>query len=309
MWSLFTTPDTSRARLARLVADYPGRFATHQVEGVVLMALGEIAPARAAFEKAAAPALPEESEFVFGPDVLAGRESVAKRLKPAGQDLWLVDSLYDILPGGPLKLPESMKVIRLADGGLALVNPVRLDALLARALDALGPVRLLVTNTGFHYFFIADYQKSYPAARLYGPGLHRSKPEVRHLRYAGYLSDDAPVCPGEIDQIHFAGHAFDETALHHRASRSLILTDLATHGAEPKSVFWNFYCWLWGRHRRFGCLAYHRLMVKDRAQVEGAVKRTLETGFAQVLVAHGPPVTKGAQDAFETAWRNVLARC
>src|SRR3990172_2826448 len=157
VWSLFTAPDTSRARLDQLLEGEAGRFATHQVEGIVLMALGAAAAGRAAFEKAAALAEPHEQEFVFTAEVLAGQERLPTRLETLGPNLWSVESVYDILPGGALKFPERMSVIRLASGGLVLVNPIRLTDELARALEALGPVASVITNTGFHYFFIADY--------------------------------------------------------------------------------------------------------------------------------------------------------
>ena len=244
-WSIFAAPDETPDKVAALLADWPKRFASHQLAGVLTMGLGDYAAGRTEMELARGWAGDEEEEFVFGPEQFDGKERALGALAAMGPDIWSVDFVYDIIPGGPVKFQQVMRIIQLASGGLCVINPVNPSEQIRRQVDALGPVELLVTHTGFHYMFIAPWQEAYPEAKLIGPQLHREKPEVQHLRYDGYLDDGAPFSPGEIEQIHFDGHAFDETALYHAKSKSLLLTDIAVSTKQPATKFFDFYGWLW----------------------------------------------------------------
>jgi hypothetical protein len=66
-------------------------------------------------------------------------------------------------------LPYStrMAVIRLSDGSLFVWSPVALSTALRAAVDALGPVRHLVSPNALHHLFLAEWTSAYPEARLY----------------------------------------------------------------------------------------------------------------------------------------------
>src|SRR5512143_2001498 len=110
--------------------------------------------------------------------------------------LWTVDR-----PLG-LRLAEigtRMTVIRLADGGLFLHSPVKLDPDLKRDIDALGPVRAIVAPSKAHYLFAGDYLRAYPDAVFYAaPGVGDKR---RELVVGRILGDDAPPAwAGQIEQ-------------------------------------------------------------------------------------------------------------
>jgi len=108
-------------------------------------------------------------------------------LRSLAPNLWVADRPLRLLVGD---IGTRMTVIRLADGGLWLHSPVRLDAATRQALDGLGPVRCVVAPSKVHHFFVKDYPPVYPDARIYfAPGL----PEKRkNLTFHEVLSDDAP---------------------------------------------------------------------------------------------------------------------
>ncbi|MEO8603306.1 MAG: DUF4336 domain-containing protein, partial [bacterium] len=111
-------------------------------------------------------------------------------------DLWVATRPLVLLAGD---VGTRMTVIRLRDGGLWLHSPVKLDAPTRAALDGLGPVRAVVAPSLVHHFFVGDYGKAYPEARLFAaPGLPKKRSD---LRLDGVLSDDAPPeWTGQLEQ-------------------------------------------------------------------------------------------------------------
>jgi Domain of unknown function (DUF4336) len=78
-------------------------------------------------------------------------------LKPVGEHLWVVDGpiVRMAFPGGSMPFPTRMVVIRLANGDLFLWSPTELDDMLRAEIEALGPVRHLVSPNKIHYAHIA----------------------------------------------------------------------------------------------------------------------------------------------------------
>ena len=107
-------------------------------------------------------------------------------LRAIAPGLWVADRPLRLAVGD---IGTRMTVIRLADGGLFLHSPVRLDAETRRALDALGPVRAAVAPNKAHHLFVGDY-RTYPEAELWAaPGLAEKR---KDLPFDGTLSDQAP---------------------------------------------------------------------------------------------------------------------
>ena len=217
------------------------------------------------------------------------------------EGLWTVTRPFKMLG---LTLASRMTVVRLGDGSLFLHSPVRLDADLRRALDALGPVRHVVAPNRMHNLFCGDYRAAYPEAHLYGaPGLAGKRPE---LAFDAELEDTAPAAwAAEIGQALIAGiPMLNEVVFRHRASHTLILTDLAANSGpeDPPALR------LWLRlNRAYGRLATPlevRLLCRDRAAARQSLDRVLGWEFDRVVVGHGAVVERDgkrlAHEAF--AW-------
>ena len=148
-------------------------------------------------------------------------------LKPVAENVWIVDS-------GPLgrwmRLPIRMTVVRLRSGALWLHSPTQVAPRLEAELAALGPVGHLVAPNSAHWMFVEAWQRAFPdAATWAAPGLRdRRAVKKSGLRLDADLSDAPPAAwADEIDQVVVPGGAgFREAAFLHRASRTLMLTDL-----------------------------------------------------------------------------------
>src|SRR5512134_1527065 len=194
-----------------------------------------------------------------------------------------------------LTFASRMTVIRLGDGGLLLHSPVCLTPVLGRALDALGPVQHVVAPNRLHHLFCGDYRTAYPGARLYGArGLASKRPE---LKFDAELGDAAPEAwSGEIDQAVVEGiPILNEVAFHHRASRTLILTDLAANGGSGDPPAMRLWLRLNGAYGRLATPFEVRLLCRDRAAVLRSLDRVLGWDFERVVVGHGRVVDVDGQ--------------
>jgi hypothetical protein len=155
-------------------------------------------------------------------------------LRAWAENLWLLDG-PTVRFLGAFPYPTRMAVIRLADGGLWLWSPTRLDTALAVELEALGPVRHLVAPNKLHHLWLGAWAEHFPDARLYAPpGLARKR---RDLTFHAEL-DDAPdpAWREQIDQVVFRGSFFmDEVVFFHRASRTALVCDLVQR-FDPRTL-------------------------------------------------------------------------
>ncbi|HZW50689.1 MAG TPA: DUF4336 domain-containing protein, partial [Rudaea sp.] len=65
--------------------------------------------------------------------------------------------------------PTRMAVARLADGNVWVWSPVALTPELADAVNAIGPVRHIVSPNKLHHLFLHEWVEHWPDARLYAP--------------------------------------------------------------------------------------------------------------------------------------------
>ena len=224
-------------------------------------------------------------------------------LRALAPDLWVADrpQTFYGLPVG-----TRMTVIRLADGSLLLHSPVELDAGLRRELDAVGRVRYVVAPNRVHHLYAGRVAESYPDARLWvGPGVERKRPDLVHV---AVLDDEAPVeWRGQVDQVFFAGRPYEnEVTFFHRASRTLILCDLAFNLREGTAFVTR---WLMRSIRSYGHFGPSTLdpwLIKDRAAARASLERILAWDFDRVIVAHGDVLETGGHEQLARGYRWLL---
>ena len=224
-------------------------------------------------------------------------------LRKLAEALWVADRPQRFYG---LEVGTRMTVMRLADGSLLLHSPVELDAGLRRGLDAIGPVRFAVAPNRVHHLYAGKVAEAYPGARLWvGPGLERKRPD---LVFADVLGDEAPAeWKGQVDQVFFRGRPYEnEVVFCHRASRTLILCDLAFNFGPRAAAATRLLMRLIRSYGRFGPSKLDPLLIRDRRAARESLERILAWDFDRVVVAHGDVLESGGHEALRRGYAWLL---
>lgn len=212
-------------------------------------------------------------------------------LQAFGPDIWIQDGPV-VRFWGDFEYPTRMAVIRLSSGGLFIWSPVALNGALRREVEALGPVRHIVSPNLLHHLFLEPWKAAWPAAKLWAsPGLTIRR---KDLRFDGVLGDaPAPDWAEDIDQVLVHGSfAMTEAVFFHRASQTAIFADLIQN--FPRTWFRG---WRGVLARMDGLVAPHpgaprewRASFLDRKAARASIDQILNWPIMQVLIAHGDSV-------------------
>lgn len=205
-----------------------------------------------------------------------------------------------------LRLLSRMTAIRLPGGGLWLHSPIRPGDDILADVQCLGPVTEIIAPNAFHHLFADAWRERHPAARLHAPaGLHRKHPGLHVDAVLTDVPDNA--WRGSIDQVAVAGiPRLSEVAFFHRASRTVILTDLLSNvGAEAP---WAHRLWmrLNGAYGRPATTRLVRLMTRSRQAAGTSLRRILTWDFDRLVVGHGRTIEHDGRAVLERALTWIL---
>lgn len=204
--------------------------------------------------------------------------------------------------GGLLEFGRQLVVVRLPDGGLWIHSPIPWTPELRAAVDGIGKVAHVIAPNLHHDECLASFQKEYPAACFHAtPGLAATHPQIRFDRVLGEAPD--PAWAGTLDQHFIQGMPkLGEFLFLHRASRTLILTDLAFNlgpeGPLPTRILMRLND-AWGK---FGPSRYCRSLIADPVALRRSLDHVLAWDFDRILVGHGANIETGGKAALRAAF-------
>ncbi len=224
-----------------------------------------------------------------------------------GPGIWIADgpsvSFYTF------PYPTRMALIRLADGGLFVWSPIALSPDLKDHVDALGPVRYLVSPNRLHHLFLGEWKSAYPQAKLYAsPGLRRKR---KDLSFDGELGEmPEPGWAADIDQVPVHGSFLTEVEFFHRPSRTAIFTDLLQNLPPDWVSGWR------GVVARLdgvsapnpGAPREWRASFLNRRAARASLERILAWPIERVVIAHGELVTTDGSAFVRKAFGWLLGR-
>jgi len=179
-------------------------------------------------------------------------------------------------------------VIRLSSGNVLLIAPGPLSAADLASVRDLGDVAAVVAPNRFHFLFVAQTLESFPQAALFtAPGLAEKAPA---LPASEVLQDSAPALwKDSLDQHHVEASGFvNEVVFFHRASRSLILTDLAFNFTDSPNAWTTLVRLAFGVHQRFAPSRLIRFLLRrDRRRLQASAERILSWDFERIVLTHG----------------------
>ena len=216
------------------------------------------------------------------------------------ESLWVYSVPYRTM-GFPIG--RQLVVVRLPAGGLWIQSPIPWTPALRTALARLGEVRHVVAPNCYHDECLKEFQTEYPAARFHAaPGLAAQR---QHIRFAADpLSNTAhPDWQNTIDQHLVQGMPrFNEVIFLHRASRSLIITDIAMNFGSDSGWLVKLVMSINGGVGRFKPTGFCKSMMKDRPAVRTSLDTILSWDFERIIIGHGRNVETDGQRVFREAF-------
>ena len=225
--------------------------------------------------------------------------SIALALTPLAEDVWIVERPLSFLG---IEMGTRMTVVRTEGDALWICSPVELTDGLQRAIDDLGAVRWVVAPNRFHHLFVGPFMEAYPDAKLFGcPGLEKKRAD---LQFDDLLSRTPDDWAGAIDCVRAEGiPMFDELLFHHRASRTLIATDILVNGTEDSARVFRWLSMVDGAYQQLAVPRSTRyLLVRDRKRLRASMEEALSWPFDRVVLAHGAIVARGAKPLVDRAF-------
>lgn len=146
--------------------------------------------------------------------------------KECASDIWTVDGpeVGFGFMGLTIPCPTRMTLIRLDDGDLWVHSPVALSPGLEAALEGLGRIRYLIAPNMHHHVHLAAWRARYPEAQVFALPALAEKIGLEGSRDLTATADEPWTA--SVHTIPIMLGDFSECVFFHRASRTLIVTDL-----------------------------------------------------------------------------------
>lgn len=187
-----------------------------------------------------------------------------------------------------IKMPLVMLPVRCSvvdvEGGRVLISPS--SGLTDEQLRELGDVTDIVAPSLLHTAGMKRAAAVFPRARVWGPeGCEQKQPT---LAWTGRLGIDPWPWEAELPFVALGGQPeFNEAVFLHRASRSLIVTDLVFNLVDASGVGAWIILQMFGTWRRFGVSRFFIRGVKDQAAFKASIEQVLALDFDHVVPSHG----------------------
>lgn len=213
------------------------------------------------------------------------------RLENLADGLWATE--HDLFMG-PVHFRGRMTVVRLGSGGLLLHSVVPIDDGLAAELAALGPVEHIVAPNLLHHVHLEPVIQRYADAAVWGvPGLAEKRPGIR---WSETLGRTTPAWADEFEPLSIDGMPkVNEWVFFHRATGSLVVTDLVFNIHEVKGWITPWVLRLGGAYRRFAQSRLIRMQIRDAHAAAASGSRLLAWPIERVVMAHGHVVDRDAK--------------
>lgn len=212
-----------------------------------------------------------------------------------------------------LDIRTRMTIVRLRNGELVVISPIRLNKQSISQLKEIGEVRYVIAPNLYHYLFAAEFKETYPNCEFWAvPGLKEKEPNLLIDRTIG--ESDFPF-QGEIQYafldgfktlVPFKAESLNECALFHAATRTLIITDAAFNFDKTFPLSIRLVARIGGAYDMFGPSMLEKLAINEKEKMSASVRNVLKWDFERIVMAHGRIIENNGREAFSKAYEFVL---
>lgn len=214
--------------------------------------------------------------------------------------LWVMDGEWNGSSFG-----RRMTICGLSDGSLMVHNAFYLEEKDLEQIKALGEVKWIVVPNRFHSSEAFFFQKKFPQAKVLASRWAKKnllKTGVKEIHWLpesweGILKEEIPVFP--VSGMLGLG----EFVFVHKASRTLIVTDLVFHMTKAKNAMDRSFLRMNGIFKEFGPSRITKLLfTKNERELGQSIKEILAQDFDRVIMNHGDLLETGGARAIRESF-------
>jgi hypothetical protein len=233
-------------------------------------------------------------------------------LKPVAEDIWIVDGplIRFGMPWPKMSFPTRMTVVRLAGGNLFIHSPTPLLPELRAQAARLGQPRWIIGPNRIHYWWIPDWHAAFANADVYLAPRVKEQAGAR-IAIDGVALDRREGYPwdAEIATLPVPGSFMTEVVFFHRASRTLILTDLIENFEPHKlGLIARLLTWLGGVQDPGGSMPRDMRLTfaAHRSELRAAIETMIGWNPERIILAHGRWYPANGREELRRAFRWLL---
>ncbi|MBR0870631.1 DUF4336 domain-containing protein [Bradyrhizobium tropiciagri] len=235
--------------------------------------------------------------------------------KPVADDVWIVDG--PLIRFGPrwfrMPFPTRATIIRLPDAQLFIHSPTPLVAELKAEIASLGAPRWIIGPNRIHYWWIPEWHAAYPDARIYlAPRIAEQAGDRLMLDGEPLESPTGYPWDASIATLPIPGGYMTEIVFFHRASRTLVLTDLIENfeAGKVSSPLMRLLTWLGGVRDPDGSTPsdLRSSFARNGAAMKAAVAQMIVWNPERIILAHGRWYDRDGCAELRRAFRWILRR-
>ncbi|MGB3758936.1 MAG: DUF4336 domain-containing protein [Rivularia sp. (in: cyanobacteria)] len=213
-----------------------------------------------------------------------------------------------------LEVGTRMTVIRLKNGEIVVISPIKVDERTITKINELGKVDTIIAPNLYHHLSISDFKSIYSDAKIFAaPGLQFKRQD---LKFDRILTQGKLGTQGEIEYFLFEGFKIldfkgasplNEIVFFHRESRTLILTDTAFHFDETFPFITQLTMKLIGGYKKLEPSILEKLAIREKQKVKYSIQKLLEWDFERVIVAHGSILENQVKEKLKKGYEWALS--
>lgn len=186
--------------------------------------------------------------------------------------------------------------------GLVLISPIPDIRNFKNQIDAAGTVTDIVAPSGLHHLGIPQAIQLFPHATIWGaPALRKKRPDIPWQKI---FSHDRWPYSEELEVVVLQGiPKLTEIVFFHKASKSLIVTDLCFNHIHGKGLGYWLMFHLFGTYKRFAMSKLFVRMIQDKNLFKESINKILDFDFQTIVISHGVNIEIHAKEAFKNALR------
>lgn len=231
-------------------------------------------------------------------------------ISPQAENIWTVEGpeVQYRLAGALIPCPTRMTVVRLANGTLWLHSPVAHSVNLQQEIDLLGPVSAIIAPNSYHWLQVDTWASTNADATVFASSdvAHKivAKPTALGRKLVADWSAD-------LDHVSIELGKFSETVFFHRASQSLIVTDLMQtfEASRVRSLFVRLLLQLGGATgpNARPSIEIRLAARKHRDELRVGVEQMIAWNPRRVILSHGKCIQINPIEAIRSAfdWLNI----